>query len=322
MRIGVVGAGRLGARLAAAVAAGAADVAAIVAWSPVKAGTPPPDWVLGASVPVAASWQDMLEGVDAVALDLAPALHWHEREVVSEAVFEAARHLLVDAPLADLPQVYDRIQAARRRTGARLWSVRALRRGLAVAAALDEVRAGGVGDVLAVYASLHLPAGGAGASFEQETSDLLDAALAFVPGPLERVFAEGERSGDGRIEALQAVGRFASGAVLTLEAATVLPKALGEGRDLVIEVTGSEGLVRVEPDRAALTVAASASSLRRVPWREDPIAEACAAWLAGADEGSEEAVADRSLVVAMRMIKRSRAKGEAVGPDVVPARGA
>jgi predicted dehydrogenase len=316
-RIGVVGAGRLGETLAGILAAGGAVDQAIEAWSPVKEGTAPPAWVEAAAVPVVPSWQAMLPTVDALVVDLAPALHWHEREVLSEAAFDAGKALLVDAPLADFPEVYDRIQGARRRSSGRLWSVRPLARAMAVRTALDEVAAGGIGEVLAVHASLHLPVGGQGASFEQATNDVLDAALQLLGAPLDRMFAEGERSGGGRIEVLQAVGRTSGGAILSLEAGQVLPASLGEGRDLLFEVTGREGLVRVQPDRAAVTVAGAA--LRRIGWREDTIAEACLAWLHGADESPAEAVADRRLIAAMRMIKRARAKGEAVGPDAAPA---
>lgn len=308
MRVGVIGDGRLGGVLAERVGADG-DGAEIVAWSPVKEGAPRAAWAVAAGVPAVESWQDLVARVDAVVVDLGAALHWHEREVLAEAVFEAGRSLFVDAPLADFPQVYDRIQAARRRTGARLWSARPLRRTLAVTGAVDELAAAGVGEILAVHASLHLPVGGGGGgSFEQATCDLLDAALALAGGGLARVFAEGERGPDGALEALQAVGRTAGGAVVSLEVAQVLPPSLGEGRDLTIEVTGRDGLLRVEPDRSAALVATAAVS--RLAWREAVLAQACAAWLGGADEGPAEAAADQRVIGAMRMIKRSRARGQ------------
>lgn len=319
MRVGVIGSGRLGGVLAERVAAGDGEGWQIVAWSPVKQGAPPAPWAATAGVPLVGTWQELVARVDGVVVDLCAALHWHEREVLAEAAFEAGRSLFVDAPLADFPQVYDRIQAARRRTGARLWSARPLRRTLAVAGAVQEVAGGSVGEILAVHASLHLPIGGDGASFEQATCDLLDAALTLAGGGLERVFAEGERGPDGAIEAVQAVGRTAGGAVVSLEVAQVLPASLGEGRDLTIEVTGRDGLVRVEPDRSAALVAAAAVS--RLAWREAVLAQACAAFLGGADEGAADAAADRRVIGAMRMMKRSRARGqvEAAQPGAAEA---
>ncbi len=319
-RVGVIGVGRLGPTLAALLASGRVAGASLVAWSPVKEGGEPPAWLAGSGVDVVADWHDLMAAVDGVVVDLAPALHWHEREVLSEAAFEAGRALLVDAPLADFPLVYDRIQTVRRHRGARLWSVRPLRRGLALRGAVEEVEAGALGEVLAVHASLHLPVGGRGASFEQETNDIVDAALALAPAALSRVFAEGERGAGGAMETLDAVARLEGDAILSLEVGQVLPASLGEESDVVLEVTGREGFVRVEPGRAAVTVAGK--GVARVPWREDTIAEAVAAWLGGSDEGEAEAAADRRLIAALRMIKRSRAKGEAVGPEAAQSKGA
>jgi hypothetical protein len=312
MRVGAIGSGRIGPALAGLLAEGGGEGAELAAWAP--AGREEmPAWAARAGAEPTADWRTLIEGVDGVVVDLAQDLHWHQREVLAEATFTAGRALMVDAPLADFPQVYDRIQAVRRMTGARLWSVRPLRRTLAAEAALAEIASGALGGLIAMSASLHLAAATADASFEQALCDLLDAALALAGARVERVFAEGERSPDGSIEALTAVASASGGAALTLEVAKILPPSLGEGREVVIEATGREGLVRVEPERAALTIAAA--GVRRVAWREQTIAEACAAWLRGADETSADAEDDRRVIAAFRMIKRSRARGEAETPE-------
>jgi predicted dehydrogenase len=314
MNLLVVGDGRLGATLAAV-----ADGAVAFAWAPVEAGSDAaaagacrPAWAVAAGAAVAPDWREALGGVDAVAVDLAVDRHWHMREVVAETALATGKAVLVDAPVADHLAVYDRILEARTRGGGRLWSVRPLRRTLAVEAGARAIRSGAVGRPLALYAALRLPVGGGGASFEQAWTDLLDAALMLAgPGSSapERLgaFAVG---GEGGFDAVQAVGRLADGVVLTLEVAHCLTAAAGEGREALFEVTGEEGLVRLRPDASAVRIAGDRS--RRVAWREDPLAAACEAFLAGADDGDEEAVGDRRVIAALRMLKRARATGEIV----------
>lgn len=310
MNIGVIGNGHLGPALAGVLASGFAPTARVVGWAPVREGNAVPSWVTDSGAPQVADWHELLARVDSVVVDMTHLPNWHDREVVSEAAAEAGRHILVDAPMADMTAVYDRILAARRRGGGRLWAPRPLRSAMAVETAVARVGEGGIGTVFALFGSLHLPVGEHDASFGQHTVDLLDAALGLCGGVPERVFALGS---EAPIESTHILAHFPDGAIATLEVARCLPESLGQGRDAVFEVTGSERFLRLAPDAIDITVAGA--SQRRAAWRENALVQACEAWLCGADEGERRAEADRALITAMRMTKRSRAKGEVMGID-------
>jgi len=319
VRIGVIGDGRIGARLETVLDRLETPPTELVGWAPARPGAQPPAWAARRGVPARETWQELVADVEGVVLDLAADGHWHQREVVSEAVLEAGKALLVDAPLADFPAVYERIRGAGRRGGGRVKSVRAVRASAGVRDGLATVADGGVGEVLAVYASLHLPVGEAEASFGQHVADLLqvalDAAGAVVPA---RLYAAGTPAGEA-FEAVHAIARMPAGAIVTLEVARCLPQALGLASECTVEVTGSAGLVRLAPEQSAVTVVGTVAS--RPIWREDTVAAALEDWLSGGADSEAEASADLALMAAMRMVKRSRAKGVVVGPDAEPVEG-
>jgi predicted dehydrogenase len=308
----VVGEGRLGRAL---MAAGGEGVKLV--WAPAQAVADGgeaerlrPAWAVEAGVPAAADWRRALEEAEAVAVDLAGEPDWRRREEVAEAALARGRAVWVDAPASDRPEGYARLLEARAKGGGRLWSVRPVRRSLAAQAGERALAAGAAGRVLALYGALRLPTGGAGASLEQSWADLMDAALSLA-GPQAALVRLGawEVRDEGGFEAVQAVGRLTGGEVATLEVAHCLTAGSGEEREALFEVTGEEGIVRVRPDGAHVEV--TGARPRRVPWREDPIAAAWQAFLAGADEGEAEAEADRRVIAALGMLRRARARGDA-----------
>ncbi len=337
MRIGVFGLGRLGPRLASLMHTGevAGDVT-LAGWAPSNPAESLPSWArtLGLVQPMGAA--SLLREAEAVVVDLSRDGRWHSREVLTETALDAGKAVLVDAPLADLLDTYDRIERARERSGARLLSVRPLRRTRSVRSGLEAVLGRELGEILAVYASLHLPASRAGggpdradnvgsvapvaeppeASLGQYIADLLDPALSFAGSSLSRLYAlarDGEA--DGSFETVHVVARTAREVVVTLDVARSLPTSLGTRREALFEVTGEHGFLRVAPDAADVRVVGNFGEVH-LPWRDDPLGDAIQAWLLGEEDTPLERAADREVIAALRMMKRSRAIGQAVGAKV------
>lgn len=332
MKIGVLGAGRVGPRLAALALSGELPAnVTIVGWAPASASQSPPDWTAPSGSVVFPDAPSLMSQVEGIVVDLASDPHWHQREVWTEAAAEAGKAVLLDAPLADFVQVYDRIQATRHRGDCRLYSVRPLRRTLAVTSGLKAIRDGSLGEILAIYASLHLPvpvpSGVADApsnalepSFEQSIADLLDPAVSALSSSLTHLHAAGNRSTAGgrtHMEAVHVIARTESGAVMTLDVAKAIPASLGSGGEAVLEITGRDGFLRLTPNAADLTLV-GVSGTSRVAWREDPVTDAILAWVGGEVDNPVDAEVDRGVITALRMVKRSRATGKVVGPDGNP----
>lgn len=324
MTVGVIGSGRIGPRLAAMLAAGALPAGTgIAAWAPSGADHAPPPWVEALGVPVVEDPLSLIGRADGIVVDLAADPHWHRREVLSEAAAEAGKAILVDAPLADFVQVYDRIRAAQVRGQGRLLSVRPLRRRLAVQTALG-IAAADLGEILAVYGSLHLPTDGAESapppSFEQSVFDLLDVVMSLLGSPLARLYAAGQTALQGRGgsgEAVHVLARTEGGTVVSLDVNRALPASLGSRGEAIFEVTGQTGFVRIAPDAADVTVATQ-GGIHRIPWREDAVSDAIGDWLHGAADTASDPDTDRLAITALRMVKRARALAKVVGPDGNP----
>lgn len=316
MKVAIVGSGRIGPRLACLVTAGEAPAGTeVVGWAPSGAAQTVPAWVGTLALPIANDPFALLAGADGIVVDLAADPHWHQREGLSEAACEGGKALLVDAPLADFAQVHDRIRVAASRSGSRILSVRPIRQRLAMRTGLG-IALSDLGEVLAVYGSLHLPVRDPGPdpapSFEQSLADLLDPVAALLRSPLVRLYAAGQAG-----VAVHAVGRTEGGVVVTLDVNRFLPPSCGSDGEALLEITGQDGFVRIAPDAADVTVAGPAG-VRRIPWREDPLGDAVRAWLSGAADPVSDLDADRHAITALRMVKRSRALGKAVGPDGNP----
>ena len=63
--------------------------------------------------------------------------------------------------------------------------------------------------------------------------------------------------------------RLADETIVTIEALAVLDPAEGLGRDVLVEVTGSERVLRAEPKRQSVIVESLGSAARFHPWWED-----------------------------------------------------
>jgi predicted dehydrogenase len=137
----------------------------------------------------------------------------------------------------------------------------------ALEAVRDALRAGQVGKVYGYYTSFRIERG-ASAADVRDTALLpaLAIALDTVPGTVVRVWAKrASLCQDG--DAWFVTMRMADDTLLTVEAAALA--APGTGRELLVEVTGAERVLRAEPTRQAVAIEPLDGPPRLAPWWED-----------------------------------------------------
>lgn len=137
----------------------------------------------------------------------------------------------------------------------------------AVVAVRDAVASGEIGRIYGCFTSLRLPRG----STPEEVlhSGLLPAlalTLDVVPGDPERVWAK-RASLFEPDDAWFVTIRLTDETLLTIEAMASEPA--GGDRHLLVELTGSERVLRAEPTRQAVVIESLDSPTRRAPWWED-----------------------------------------------------
>jgi hypothetical protein len=118
-----------------------------------------------------------------------------------------------------------------------------------------------------VFAAHRLPRNYAG-NLDNALNDLLVYVCTLIDSRLIRVSAtliETEGSSAGWF----ILARFADDTIATIEVGAFLPRAEDPNGDLLIEVTGSEAVLRAEPERQSVIVNGDAG-YQRLPWYADP----------------------------------------------------
>lgn len=139
--------------------------------------------------------------------------------------------------------------------------------------AIEEVKraldAGEVGRVYGSFTSFRITRGHDSESVAHHALlPALAVTLHLLPGPVTRVHATRASllaEDDGWFVTL----RLADETIVTIEALAVLDPAEGLGRDVLIEVTGSERVLRAEPKRQSVVVESLGAATRLHPWWED-----------------------------------------------------
>jgi hypothetical protein len=137
--------------------------------------------------------------------------------------------------------------------------------------AVEEVKraldAGAVGRVYGLFGSLRVERGtSAEALIPNALLPLVALALDLLPGEVSRVWAR-RSSLFAEHDAWFVTLRLADDTIVTLEA--LASNAPGSGRELLIEVTGSEQVLRAEPTRQAVVVEPLERPASVHPWWED-----------------------------------------------------
>jgi predicted dehydrogenase len=139
--------------------------------------------------------------------------------------------------------------------------------------AIGEVKraldAGEVGRVYGCFTSFRIARGHDGESVAHNALlPALGVTLHMLPAPITRVHATRASllAGD---DAWFVTLRLADETIVTIEALAVLDPAEGLGRDILIEVTGSERVLRAEPNRQSVVVESLGAATRHHPWWED-----------------------------------------------------
>ncbi len=139
--------------------------------------------------------------------------------------------------------------------------------------AIEEIKraldAGEAGTVYGCFTSFRIARGSDSESVAHNALlPALAVTLALLPSPVTRVHctrASLLTDNDAWFVTL----RLADDTIVTIEALAVLDPAEGLGRDVLIEVTGSERVLRAEPKRQSVVVESLGSAARLHPWWED-----------------------------------------------------
>ena len=139
--------------------------------------------------------------------------------------------------------------------------------------AIGEVKraldAGEVGRVYGCFTSFRIARGHDGEAVAHNALlPALAVTLHLLPGPITRVHATRASllAGD---DAWFVTLRLADETIVTIEALAVLDPDGGLGRDMLIEVTCSDRVLRAEPQRQAVVVESLGTAARLHPWWED-----------------------------------------------------
>ncbi len=232
-----------------------------VAWWPGEGAEPPP----AAAHLTCRSVDELLAtpGLDLVYLAGAAA----DDASVVRAVASSGLETAVFAPVAGEPEDVAALRVSTE-----------LRATLAGAQGLEALARGDVGGVLAVYVGVRVPHDTVGATGGRPGDTLrrwlmaaLDLATTAAGGLPVRTFARASRLLGDRRDHLQLLLRFADDAIATIDL-LALPAGAATA-DVEIEVTGSDGLLRLKPLAHQLSVSsfAAAGASERLGWHPEPI---------------------------------------------------
>lgn len=118
-----------------------------------------------------------------------------------------------------------------------------------------------------IYAAHRLPRNHAGRA-DAALNDLVSFVAALGDGRVEHVRATSADLGESTTGWF-VLARFVSGTIATIEVSPVLPDADEPHGEVLIEVTGSEVVLRAEPERQSVEVRAS-TGVRSYPWYAGP----------------------------------------------------
>ena len=314
MKIGIIGAGSMGAvhaaswhaagaRVVGVVSAGGASAAALAARFGARAY---------------ASLEALLPDVDVI--DLCVPTDLHAPMTLTAAA--AGRHVVCEKPIALTPGDARAMIDACDRAGVRLYVAHVVRFFAAYRAAADLLHAGAVGDlgVVRLHRLGSLPHAGGGWFADERRSggallDLLihdfDVARWFA-GPIARVHARSVRSAaaDAGIECVHATLRFASGAIGFVEGGWVYPAGTFRTG---FDVAGRAGVLEWSSDAPASVTRhlppapPAAEAVARPAASDDPYTKQLAHVLAALDSGSPFDVTAHDAAAALAVAHAARA---------------
>jgi predicted dehydrogenase len=133
---------------------------------------------------------------------------------------------------------------------------------------LADARDGRVGRPYGLYVAHRLPRSSAGI-FAGGVSGLVALALEVIDSPPVRVQAT-HASYDGSGESWLLLLRFDGDTIATLECSAVLPPGGPESGNLLVELTGSDAVLRAEPSRQAVRVTGAEGRQIARDWAPNP----------------------------------------------------
>jgi predicted dehydrogenase len=210
--------------------------------------------------------------------------------------------LLATLPIADLP---GELEAAAESGQLRQFSPHFGRP--VVRRLLADARDGRVGRPYGLYAAHRLPRGSAGA-FTAGVSGLVTLALEVIEAPPVRVQATRAAFGDD--EAWFLLLRFDDDTIATLECSAVLPPGGPESGNLLVELTGSDAVLRAEPGRQSLRVTATDGRQSAYDWAPNPAGPLLQHALEVLERPAP--LTQARIVDVLRAVRESAASGEPV----------
>jgi hypothetical protein len=185
-----------------------------------------------------------------------------ERAGFARAALDAGSRI-VSLPISDLDgQLESAVQDGRLRFASRL-------HGLPTMARLtDDCLSGFSGRRYGVFAAHRLPANFAG-ELEEALTDLLVFVASLIDSSLVRVSATTSALGRQETAGWFIIARFADDTIATIEVSAVLPESDQPDGELLVEVTGSDVVLRAEPERQSVVVNGG-DGLQKSPWYAEP----------------------------------------------------
>ena len=212
-------------------------------------------------------YRKMLEAPEVDAIHIATPDYLHTEPVL--AALAAGKHVLVEKPMATTIADARKIVESSKRSGRHVMVNYTHRWAAPYAKTHALVRAGHIGRPLMVYARkddaiwaatemMNWTAKTSSASY-LSTHDI-DLVLWFMDTDVESVYAMGVKKvlvdrGIDTEDAIQALVRFANGAIGTFESCWVLPNTMPTTTDSFIEVIGEKGTIHVDRIHEGLKVA-------------------------------------------------------------------
>ena len=204
-----------------------------------------------------------------------------------------AGNQVVSLPITDADQqIDDAVTAGRCSLVSRLHGLPTMSRLAA------DCRSGSYGRRYGVFAAHRIPVNFA-SELEDALFNLLVYVASLIDSPLVRVSATTSELGGQTTAAWFIIARFADDTIATIEVTAVLPESDQPNGELVVEVTGSDAVLRAEPERQSVMVNGS-NGLRKFPWYAEPPEFLLAQALTMLQDKRVE-----SHVSAMRLLQRS-----------------
>ena len=247
---------------------------------------------------------------------------------VAEAALGAGKTVFCAAPAATRPEEANRLAGAATGGHGVLLVGGTIRHSAAGREALRLIRAGELGPLHSLFASVRLPAGGNGDRsssahgpaarakdapvLEEAGWDLLDFIVAATGSQPSRVHAHVDTLfGGGAQDTAVCIVRFDNDLVATIEVARCLPASLAAAADgeVEIEVIGGRQALRLQPGATAVGIYGRGTSLR--PWLDAPVISMLDDLAAATNGGAPnaEGVADvRRMVDLMEAIRAAAAR--------------